>query len=137
MTAPTFTAHTLDGKEISLDSLLGKTVLLNFWATWCPSCVAEIPDLKKADKHFSGKPFVIIAVSLDDDKRGVVDFVKESGFPGIHTWDEKGSDNPVSELYRAEFLPTWYLIDGKGIIRARDPFHDKLIPAIEAALQGK
>lgn len=137
MAAPSFTVKTLEGKDISLHSLRGKTVLLNFWATWCPKCVAEIPDLQKADKHFTGKPFVIIAVSLDDARQGVVDFVKESGFPGIHTWHEKGPDNPVSELYRAEFLPTWYLIDGNGIIRARDPFHDKLIPAIEAALQGK
>ncbi len=137
MTAPSFTTKTLDGKEISLNDLRGKTVLLSFWATWCPSCVTEIPDLKKADKHFKGKPFVIVAVSLNDGKQEVIEFVKRAGFPGIHTWDEKGPNNPLSELYHTEFLPTWYLIDANGIIRARDPFHDKLIPAVEAALRGK
>lgn len=134
MTAPGFATKTIDGKPISLNDLRGKTVLVNFWATWCPSCVAEIPELKKAVERFKGKPFVILAVSLNDTRKEVIDFVKKSGFPGIHTWDEKGPDNPVSIRYNAEILPTWYLVDGKGIIRARDPFHEKLIPAIEAVL---
>ncbi len=137
MTAPVFATKTIDGKSVSLNDLRGKTVLVNFWATWCPTCVAEIPELKKAVEHFKGKPFVILAVSLNDTKKEVVDFVKNSGFPGIHTWDETGPDNPASVLYNAEMLPTWYLVDGKGIIRARDPFHEKLIPAIEAVLGGK
>lgn len=137
MSAPPFATKTVDGKDISLNDLRGQTVLLNFWATWCPSCVAEIPDLKKTQARFKGKPFVILAVSLDGTKGEVASFVEQSGFPGIHTWHESGPDNPVSELYHAEFLPTWYLIDGNGTIRARDPFHDKLVPAIEAALSGK
>jgi len=137
MTAPVFATKTIDGKDISLNDLRGKTVLVNFWATWCPSCIAEIPDLKKADEHFKSKAFVILAVSLNDTREEVVGFVRESGFPGIHTWNENGPDNPASVLYNAEILPTWYLVDDRGIIRARDPFHEKLIPAIEATLGGK
>jgi len=134
MSAPPFTTKTLDGKEIKLSDFRGKVVLLNFWATWCPTCISEIPDLKKATKHFEGKPFVILAVSLDDSRSMLKQFVKGAEFPGIHTWHEEGADNPVSELYNAEMLPTWYVIDAQGIIRARDPFHDKLIPAVEKAL---
>jgi peroxiredoxin len=134
MSAPPFSAETLDGKKVSLNDFRGKVVLLNFWATWCPSCIAEIPDLKKAVKHFDGKPFVILAVSLDDSRSMVKQFVEGAEFPGIHTWHEKGADNPVSVLYNAEMLPTWYVIDAEGIIRARDPFHEKLIPVVEEAM---
>jgi len=137
MTAPIFSTKTIDGKQISLNDLRGKTVLVDFWATWCPSCIAEIPTLQKAVERFKDKPFVILAVSLNDTKREVKEFVKQAEFPGIHTWDEKGPDNPASVLYNAEMLPTWYLVDAKGIIRARDPFHEKLIPAIESVLGGK
>jgi len=137
MPAPPFETTTLDGKKVKLSDFRGKVVLLDFWATWCPSCIAEIPTIKKAAKRFEGKPFVILAVSLDDTRSDVKAFVKGANFPGVHTWHEAGPDNPVSTLYNAEMLPTWYVIDAKGIIRARDPFHDELIPAVEKAMGKK
>ena len=82
--------------------------------------------------RLKGKPFEIVNVSLDDAKTEVVTLTESAKFPGIHTWDEKGPENPIAELYNAHRLPTWYLIDGRGIIRARDPFGDKLVPAIES-----
>ena len=61
-------------------------------------------------------------------------FVQAVKFPGIHTWNEKARDNPIAELYHAQSLPTWYLIGPDGRIREKDPFDDRLIPAVERAL---
>lgn len=131
MQAPDFTTTTLDGKPVSLKSLRGKAVLLNFWATWCGPCMAEMPHLATASAKLSEqkKPFEIICVSVDDDRDSVVFAVKERKLPGTHTWD-KGPDNPVTEMYNVRGLPTWYLLDPKGVIRHRDPSHEELVELV-------
>ena len=131
MTAPDFTLKTLDGKEVSLQSLRGKVVLLDFWASWCPSCVAEIAHLRGTVKKFADKPFQILSVSLDDTREEVDDLLKRIEFPALHSWDEKGAENPVGALYNVQELPTWYLIDAAGVIRARDPLGDKLDQSLD------
>jgi thiol-disulfide isomerase/thioredoxin len=132
--APDFTARTLDGDEVSLESLRGNVVLLDFWATWCPSCISEIPRLKEISAKLDGKPFRVLAVSLDDTRSSLTMLLNALDPPGIQTWDEAGRKNPVALMYNAQVLPTWYLIDADGVIRARDPFGDKLLPAIRALL---
>ena len=82
--------------------------------------------------RLKGKPFEILAVSLDDAREFLVQIVEQKSIPGIHTWDEQGRDNPIAEMYNAFSLPSWFLLDEKGVIRARDPFGDKLIPAVES-----
>jgi len=134
MPAPDFTTKTLDGKEVSLRSLRGKVVLLNFWATWCPPCVGEIPHLQSAVAKLAGKPFEIVSVSVDDEREALQNLLSVRKAPGLQTWDEKGGENPVAELYNVYHLPTWYLIDAQGVIRERDPDPEKLVPTIEATL---
>lgn len=80
------------------------------------------------------KPFEILNISLDGSRREMESIVKGAKFPGIHTWHKKGRDNPIADLYRAYSLPTWYLIDAQGRIREKDPFGDKLVPAVERAM---
>ncbi len=77
------------------------------------------------------KPFEILSVSLDDSLSELDSFVSVMNVPGIHTWDDRGPDNPIAELYNVHKLSKWFLIDEKGVIRARDPFGEKLIPAVE------
>jgi hypothetical protein len=77
---------------------------------------------------------VILAISLDESRRGLTEVVEMMKVPGIQTWDEKGRDNPVADLYNVQRLPAWFLLDDKGVIRARDPFGEKLIPAIQSLL---
>ncbi len=60
--------------------------------------------------------------------------VKAAKLPGTQTWDAKGKENPVANLYNVQSYPTWYLIDAKGVIRSHDPFGKALMPAIESAL---
>lgn len=84
--------------------------------------------------RLKGKPFEIVSVSLDDDVSDAKTLVTDMKFPGIHTWELVEEKHPVAEKFNVQSMPTWYLIDGLGVIRARDPQGDKLIPAIEAIL---
>ncbi len=81
------------------------------------------------------KKFEILAVSCDDERKALTNVVQSLNPPGIHTWHEKGPASPVAQLYNIQGYPTWYLIDPEGVIRARDPFGDALIPAVEGALK--
>lgn len=82
--------------------------------------------------RLKNKPFEILAISLDDDRHELVSVIKGARVPGIQTWESNGWDeNPVRKLYNVQNMPTWYLIDTKGVIRARDPFGKELISAVE------
>jgi len=131
-----FSAVALSGQQVALQDFRGKVVLLDFWASWCAPCLGELPHLKAAAERFADAPFVILGVSLDDFREMLESTVQQQGVPGVQTWDESGRENKVAELYNAQVLPTWYLIDQKGIIRARDPFGEKLIPAVKALLDN-
>lgn len=81
------------------------------------------------------KPFEIVAISLDDERNALTHMLEHMKVPGIQTWDDKGRENPIAKQYNVLRLPTWYLIDRKGVIRARDPFGDALIPAAKATFK--
>jgi len=134
MAAPEFTTAAFDGGEVALRSLRGKVVLLNFWATWCPNCVAEFAHLKATAAALDGRPFVMLTVSMDEAKESAEVLLRALVPPGVHTWELKDGANPVAQLYNVRVLPAWFLIDGDGIIRARNPFGDKLLPAVQAVL---
>lgn len=135
MTAPDFSSRTLDDQEFSLKSLRGRVVLLNFWATWCPRCVSEIPLLRTTAKRFADRPFDIVNVSLDDGPSIARPLIEQQKMPGIQTWSAAGEN--AAKLYNAMELPAWFLIDARGVIRARDTFDDDLAPAIQAALRAE
>jgi thiol-disulfide isomerase/thioredoxin len=134
MPAPGFEATTIDGTTVSLKSFQGKPVLLNFWATWCVSCLGEVPTVKSAKSRFK-EDLVILGISVDERRDAVIKTIKARDVPGIQTWDQLNGKNPVAEIYRVEGLPTWYLLDGEGRIAARNPLGDKLIPAVARLLQ--
>ncbi len=134
MKAPEFRARTLDDRDLTLSSLRGKVVLLDFWATWCAPCISEIPHLAKIAARFRERGFEIVAISLDDSREAVQNALGSLKVPGIVVWDEKGPDNPVVELYNVQSLPTWYLLDRDGVIRGRDLDLIKLESMVESIL---
>jgi thiol-disulfide isomerase/thioredoxin len=136
MPAPDFVTRLLDGTEVSLESLRGKVVLLNFWASWCPTCLTEIPRLQAAVERFKDQSFEILAVSCDDQRSTALRMVKHWSPPGIQTWTEGGRENRVALLYNVRMFPTWYVLDADGVIRAKDPFGANLVPALESALRS-
>jgi len=115
--APDFTLTTLDGKEIKLSDLKGKKVVLNFWATWCPPCKAEMPHMQNFYEDFSQEENVeILAINLTngDKVESVQNFVQDYGLTFPIPMDEEGK---VNEIYQAITIPTSYMIDTKGRIQ--------------------
>lgn len=113
--APEVVAKDVNGEPFRLDSLRGKYVLLDFWATWCAPCVAELPKLQAAQAKYRGRGFEIVGVSLDETKGAVTDFVKARAIPWrqIHN---ASSDADLVEAFGVSTIPATFLIDPHGVI---------------------
>ena len=113
-----FSATTTDGKEISLDDLKGKTVILNFWATWCPPCRAELPTLIAFNKELQGTQTVLIGVAVGPSQTPEVveQFIKDEGinYPVILDTTRR-----ISPGYNVRTLPTTIVISPDGKITER------------------
>jgi peroxiredoxin/protocatechuate 3,4-dioxygenase beta subunit len=132
--APDFTVRTLDGKVLKLTNLRGKFVLLDFWATWCAPCVAEIPNLKKVHDEFRNDPrFVLVSLSLDESAGDAAYFVNAQKVP----WTQAvvGAEAPVVSAYGATAIPATFLINPDGKIVGRDLRGETLSEAVAAALK--
>jgi peroxiredoxin len=108
---PEFSLATPDGKKISLKDLTGKTVFLNFWATWCTPCREEMPAMEKLYQEYKDKNFVVLAINVKDRKQEALNFVKELKLTYPIAFDPEAQ---VASLYGAWGLPTTYLIGPKG-----------------------
>ncbi len=113
--APDFTLETLAGESITLSELRGKAVLLNFWATWCPPCRAEMPAFQQAYQDYSDQDFVILAVNAiqQDNLAAIHEFQAEYGLSFPIVLDNDGN---VSRAYQVRSLPTSFFIDKDGVI---------------------
>jgi peroxiredoxin len=111
--APDFTLTTLTGETFALSDLRGKPVVLNFWATWCPPCRAELPELQAAAERYAGE-LVIAGVNQAETADSVARFADGLGLRFLVPLD---TDAQVSRLYGARSLPTTFFIDRDGIVR--------------------
>jgi peroxiredoxin len=111
--APDFTLRDVNGKTVSLSSLKGKVILLNFWATWCPPCKAEMPSMNKLYNEIKSKGFEIVAVSTDNALSPIKEFLVISRVDFTVLFDEKKA---VSRQYKVFSMPTTFLIDRSGFI---------------------
>jgi len=114
LTPPAFDRIDLDGKRHTLKDYRGQVVLLNFWASWCPPCVHEMPSMARLQKHFAGQPFHILAVNLGQSRAAVEKFLKSTpvNFP---VFLDEHEEEP--KRWQVFAFPTSYLIDAKGRIR--------------------
>jgi len=112
--APDFVLSTLDGRKVSLKDFRGKAVFLNFWATWCPPCVVEMPSMEALHKRFKGKGLVVLAVNDAENVNKVGSFIKKRGYTFHVLLDSDGLVTDGS--YRVVGLPTTYLIDSNGMV---------------------
>lgn len=112
--APDFTLNDINGKPVSLSSFKGKVVLLNFWATWCPPCRAEIPSMNRLQEKLKSRGLVVIAVSTDNRIDEPKRFVQQNpvNFIVLHDSNLKVSRT----IYKVFMMPTTFLIDRRGII---------------------
>ena len=114
--APDFELHNLDGKAVSLRDLRGRAVILNFWASWCGPCRAEMPYLQQVYEEWSGKGLVLLAINLGESSSKVKEFVQGFGLSFPVLLDSKGQ---VAQKYNIGPIPTTFFIDKNGIIQVK------------------
>ena len=132
---PEFTQNDVNGKSVSLASLRGKYVLIDFWASWCGPCRAENPNVVKTYNKFKDKNFTVLGVSLDQDKAKWVEAIKKDGLTWTHVSDLKYWNNEVAVLFGIQSIPASFLIDPKGVVIGRDLRGDDLVKALAAVIK--
>jgi len=123
----------VDGKQIDLSTMRGKVVLVDFWATWCPPCRGEVPNVVAAYNKYHDKGFEIVGVSLDQNKDDLLSFTKENGMVWPQYFDGKGWDNDVSKSFGINSIPAMWLVgkDGKLLTtNARDDLDGQVAKAL-------
>ncbi len=113
--ASDFTLEDLDGNSVRLSDLRGKVVFLNFWATTCPPCKAEMPDMESLYQKYKGLDVVLLGVNLGENENVVRQFVDQNSYSWTFLLDETGE---VSNKYEIDNIPTSFFLDTDGIIRA-------------------
>jgi len=131
---PDFTATNLVGKPLSLGDYKGKVVLVDFWATWCLPCQAQLPYLLKTYSKYHGRGFEIVGVSLDDDQQKLLTFARHVGMTWPQTCDGQGMDGKLPGQYGIYQIPNTFLLNGQGIIIGKELRGDALELAVSNAL---
>ncbi|WP_286496545.1 TlpA disulfide reductase family protein [Empedobacter falsenii] len=115
-----FEMANISDKNIRLSDFKEKIVLLDFWATWCGSCIEDLPNLKTIYDKYKSKGFEILGVSADSKKESLVNVINKFSIPWENVSDYKGAKNKASIIYNITEYPTNYLINKEGIIIAKD-----------------
>ncbi|MCD8291822.1 MAG: TlpA family protein disulfide reductase [Prevotella sp.] len=114
--APEFTLNAIDGTSVSLSSLRGNYLVLDFWASWCPDCRKDVPRLKELHEQFSNVA-TFVSISFDDNKDNWTKYVNENNMDWLHLSElKKWKDTEISKLYNIKWIPTTYILDRNGDI---------------------
>lgn len=108
---PAIALSTPDGKALGVDAFKGKFVVLNFWATWCPPCRAEMPSMSELHAKYADKDLVVYAVSVQEDAGTVKNYLKDKKYAFPIVLDPDGA---ISKLFVGSGIPTTYVLDRDG-----------------------
>jgi thiol-disulfide isomerase/thioredoxin len=135
-TGPTLSGvalHTIDGQSLEFEQLRGRVVLLDFWATWCAPCLAEMPRLKRLYAAYPREDFMLVGISLDgSDRRMFTSWLRRNriGWPQVQ--DARGYNGDLARRFAVETLPVTLLFDRDGRLAHRDLRGPRLESAIRA-----
>lgn len=113
--APDFNLTDLDGNQVRLNDLKGSVVFINFWASWCPSCRAEMPSIEAVHQKYKSQNVKVIGIDYRETASAVRQFAEENNYTVTFVLDKTGL---VAYQYQISTFPTSFFIDTKGIIRA-------------------
>lgn len=133
--APEFTQNDTTGNPIKLTDFRGKFVLLDFWASWCPDCRVQSPDLVKTYATFKDKNFEILGISFDRDRNSWIKAIHTDKLHWKHVSDLKRWQNDVGTLYGVKAIPQNVLIDPSGKIIARNIHGEELNKKLKEVLK--
>ncbi|MBI1987011.1 MAG: TlpA family protein disulfide reductase [Nitrospinae bacterium] len=112
--APDFSFPDLEGRKVRLSSLRGRVVLLNIWATWCPTCIEEMPSLQKLHESFQDRDLAVVSVSIDVlGEQVVAPFMKKYGLSFPALLDPRGQ---IKKAYTTTGVPESFIIDRQGVV---------------------
>jgi thiol-disulfide isomerase/thioredoxin len=134
---PDFTEKDLAGQPLSVSGLKGKVVLIDFWATWCPPCRAELPNLIKVYEAQRTNGFEIIGISLDSKRERLEDFLRAQKMTWPQYFEGQGWDNKLAKQYGVNSIPATYLLDREGKIIGKGLRGEALEAAVAKALAQK
>jgi peroxiredoxin len=112
--APDFTLPTLRGPRVSLSSLRGKVVLIDFWAQWCEPCKKELPQLERLSREFASRNVVVLTVNIDKQRENAERLARQLGLTVDVLLDPAGS---VAGTYDLPKMPSSFVVDKKGFVR--------------------
>lgn len=121
--APDFTIQDSD-RSVTLSEYRGKIVVLNFWASWCPPCVEEMPSLVQLQKQLQGRDVIVLGISVDEDAGDYHKFLKDHGIDFLTVREggnktDTGVVSPIANKYGTFKIPETYIVDRNGIIRRK------------------
>lgn len=134
-----FSTKDMDGKDVSVADYKGKVLLIDFWATWCGPCMAELPHVLETYQEFHDQGFEILGISLDrdTDKDKLVQTIKDRGMSWRHVYDGKFWNAEIAQLHDVNSIPFTLLIGKDGKVAAMSLRGDALKKAVQAALAVK
>ncbi|MBS3109108.1 redoxin domain-containing protein [Candidatus Woesearchaeota archaeon] len=133
--APDFGLEALDGRTVKLSEFRGKPVIINFWATWCPDCLIEMPWFEETHRESNGS-IILLGVDLQESREDMIRFVQENGITYPILLDP---DRVARDMYKSMGVPTTYFVSKEGIIvdlkqggLTKEEYQEKLRALIES-----